>query len=96
MKMIVSLLLIYVTIMLGSVACAEGQGMNGVFGEIDKDGERLVGLFKKVHSDPELSFMEVNTAALVDAELQRLGYRTITKIGKTGVVGIMKNGEGPI
>lgn len=96
MKMIVSLLLIYVTIMLGSVACAEGQGMNGVFGEIDKDGERLVGLFKKVHSDPELSFMEVNTAALVDTELQKLGYQTITKIGKTGVVGIMKNGEGPV
>lgn len=96
MKKIVSLLLIYGAIMFGSVAYAEGQGMNDVFGEIDKDGDRLVGLFKKVHSDPELSFMEVNTAALVDAELQRLGYRTITKIGKTGVVGIMKNGEGPI
>lgn len=62
---------------------------------IEQDGERLVGLFKEIHSDPELSFMETQTSAMVDRELKKLGYETITSIAQTGVVGILKNGEGP-
>ncbi|MDI1289053.1 MAG: amidohydrolase, partial [bacterium] len=55
----------------------------------------LSELYKWLHANPELSFQEVHTAALVERELRSLGFDVLTKIGKTGVVGILVNGEGP-
>ena len=63
---------------------------------VDADEERLIKIFKHVHANPEPGFMEVKTAALVAKEWQDLGYETHTGIGKTGVVGILKNGPGPV
>lgn len=40
--------------------------------------------------------METDTSALVSSELKKLGYGVKTSIGVTRVVGIMKNGNGPI
>jgi len=40
--------------------------------------------------------MEVRTSGIVAKELKALGYEVITGLGKTGVVGILKNGEGPV
>jgi metal-dependent amidase/aminoacylase/carboxypeptidase family protein len=40
--------------------------------------------------------MEFETSALVAKEFESLGYKVHTKIAKTGVVGIMKNGPGPV
>ncbi|PWT74203.1 MAG: amidohydrolase, partial [Bacteroidetes bacterium] len=53
-------------------------------------------MFKGIHQNPELAFTEARTAEIVAKELTALGYTVITGIGKTGVVGILKNGEGPI
>src|SRR5690348_592184 len=63
---------------------------------VDRDEQRLVEMFKQLHARPELGFQEVQTAALVARELKALGYETHTGIGKTGVVGILKNGPGPV
>ena len=63
---------------------------------IDADAPRLVGIFKDLHQHPELAFMEVRTAAIVEKELRTLGLDVIPGIGKTGVVGIMRNGRGPV
>lgn len=60
------------------------------------DDARLVSIFKDIHENPELGFMETRTAAIVAKELKTLGYTVMTGIGVTGVVGILKNGEGPI
>jgi amidohydrolase len=60
------------------------------------DSARLVTIFKDIHENPELGFMEVRTAAIVAKELKALGYDVMEGIGKTGVVGILKNGDGPI
>ena len=62
---------------------------------VDRDEERLVKIFKHLHANPELAFQEIKTAALVAREFKELGYETHTGIGKTGVVGILKNGPGP-
>lgn len=59
------------------------------------DSVRLVEIFKDLHQNPELGFMEVRTSGIVAKELKALGYEVITGIGKTGVVGILKNGNGP-
>ena len=62
----------------------------------NSDSKRLETTFKDIHQNPELPFMEIRTAAIVAKELKSLGFTVMTEIGKTGVVGILKNGEGPI
>jgi amidohydrolase len=60
------------------------------------DSVRLVDIYKDLHQNPELGFMEVRTSGIVTKELKSLGYETITGIAKTGVAGIFKNGDGPV
>lgn len=59
------------------------------------DSLRLVEIFKDIHQYPELAFMEVRTAGIAAKELKNAGYEVITGIAKTGVAGILKNGNGP-
>jgi amidohydrolase len=62
---------------------------------VDQDRDRLVTIFKDIHQNAELGFMETRTAGIVAKELSVLGYEVKTGIGKTGVVGIFRNGDGP-
>src|SRR5579884_1756382 len=56
----------------------------------------LEALYKDVHSHPELSMQETRTAGLAADHLRAAGYEVTTGVGKTGVVGLLHNGEGPI
>jgi hippurate hydrolase len=51
-------------------------------------------VYRDLHAHPELSFQETRTAALVASKLEELGYDVLDGIGRTGVVGILRNGEG--
>lgn len=53
-------------------------------------------LFKHFHANPELSTVENRTAERMAKELEDVGFEVSTGIGGTGVVAIMKNGEGPL
>jgi len=55
----------------------------------------LESLYKDIHSHPELSMQENRTAGIAAEHLRSAGYDVATGIGKTGVVGILKNGDGP-
>ena len=55
----------------------------------------LETLYKDVHSHPELSMQETRTAGLAAERLRIAGYEVTTGIGKTGVVGLLRNGDGP-
>jgi hippurate hydrolase len=58
---------------------------------------RLKALFLDFHRNPELSFKENRTAAIMAKELRGVGGITVTeKVGGTGVVGVMRNGPGPV
>jgi len=63
---------------------------------VDADSDRLLEMFKDLHQHPELGFTEVRTAGIVAQELKALGYEVKEGIGKTGVVGILRNGSGPV
>jgi len=56
----------------------------------------LVALYQHLHANPELSLMEVKTAARLADELRKLGFEVTEKVGGTGVVGVIKNGPGPV
>lgn len=51
-------------------------------------------LYKHFHRTPELSMQEHETAARIEAEIRQMGLET-QRIGGTGVVAVVENGEGP-
>src|SRR3954454_3404841 len=55
----------------------------------------LEALYTDVHAHPELSMQETRTAGLAAERLRAAGYDVTTAVGKTGVVGLLRNGEGP-
>ena len=55
----------------------------------------LEALYRDLHSHPELSFQEHRTSGLVAEHLRDLGLEVTTGIGRTGVVGVLANGDGP-
>ena len=55
----------------------------------------LEKLYRDVHAHPELSMQETRTAGLAAGHLRRAGYDVTTEVGKTGVVGLLRNGDGP-
>src|SRR5271169_1143258 len=55
----------------------------------------LETLYKDVHAHPELSMQETRTAGLAADRLRAAGYEVTTEVGKTGVVGLLRNGDGP-
>jgi amidohydrolase len=57
--------------------------------------EDLEELYKDVHRHPELSMQEERTAALAAERLQTAGFEVTTGVGRTGVVGLLRNGDGP-
>lgn len=61
----------------------------------DYDGH-LEALFLQLHRNPELSFLEVQTAARMAEELRAAGLDVTESVGGTGVVGILRNGPGPL
>ena len=61
------------------------------------DYERHLGaLFTHFHQNPELSGMEVKTAARLAAELREAGFEVTEGVGGTGVVALLQNGPGPL
>jgi amidohydrolase len=53
-------------------------------------------LYRDVHQHPELSHQEHRTAELVADRLRQSGYEVHEGVGGTGVVGLLRNGEGPV
>ncbi len=62
---------------------------------VEADYPKLEALYKDIHAHPEVAFQEVKTAAKLAAEMRALGFEVTEKIGKTGLVAIYKNGDGP-
>src|SRR5436305_1068859 len=55
----------------------------------------LVELYKHFHTHPELSFEEYETGPRLAKELRAVGIEVTEGVAKTGVVGVLKNGNGP-
>src|SRR5438270_1443224 len=55
----------------------------------------LEALYTDVHAHPELSLQETRTSSLAADRLRAAGFAVTTGVGKTGVVGLLHNGDGP-
>src|SRR4051795_6005191 len=70
----------------------------------DAELPSLLTIYKDLHAHPELSGQEEKSSALVAKELKAVGCEVTEHVGKYekpnltpyGVVGVMKNGDGPV
>jgi hippurate hydrolase len=62
---------------------------------VESDYPHLDALYKDIHAHPEIAFQEVKTAAKLAAEMRALGFEVTEHVGKTGLVAIYRNGNGP-
>ncbi len=79
----------------GSLVAAD-DAKSLVAQKLAADYPSLDALYKHLHAHPELSLMEEQTAARLAAELRAAGYTVTEKFGGTGIVGVLKNGPGPV
>ncbi|MFF6996178.1 amidohydrolase [Streptomyces sp. NPDC008313] len=56
----------------------------------------LEDFYRDLHRHPELSLREHRTAAKLAGRLRAAGYETAEGVGGTGVVGVLRNGDGPV
>ncbi|HTR11573.1 MAG TPA: M20 family metallopeptidase [Paraburkholderia sp.] len=56
----------------------------------------LESIYRDLHQHPELSMQEFRTASLVAERMEKLGYEVAREVGVTGVVAMLRNGEGPV
>ncbi len=78
------------------VACASSFAIGQDDAWLQQHGPALGALYRHLHENPELSFHEHATAARMAAELKQLGLEVTTNVGGTGVVAVLKRGEGPV
>lgn len=55
----------------------------------------LIEFYKQRHQNPEVSLREKETSKALAQELRKVGFEVTENFGGYGVVGILKNGEGP-
>lgn len=63
---------------------------------VDAVADSVVAWRRDIHANPELGNREFRTAALVAEHLKSLGMEVRTGVAHTGVVGILRGGDGPV
>src|SRR5689334_22609456 len=69
--------------------------VNTVLAGLDSLLPDLERTYKDIHAHPELSMQEERTAGIAADRLRAAGFEVTTGVGKTGVVGLLRNGDGP-
>ncbi len=78
-----------------ALAEAHTDAGDGLRAAVMEDMPGLVELYQDLHANPELSFQEHETAAKLAERARALGFTVTEGVGRTGVVAVMENGEGP-
>ncbi|MDQ0124146.1 amidohydrolase [Pseudomonas lini] len=80
-----------------SAAFCQASDFSWVDPAVASVNQDVIELRHTIHQNPELGNMEVKTSELVAQQLKALGLEVRTRIGKTGVVGVLKGGKpGPV
>jgi hippurate hydrolase len=79
--------------LLSSTAASASPLSNAIKADYDKS---LSAFFIDFHKNPELSYVETRTAKIMAQQLRAAGATVTEGVGGTGVVGVMKNGDGPV
>ncbi len=74
---------------------SNGSASDSVLQGLHDELDDLEALYKDIHSHPELSMQEKRTAGLAAERLKAADFDVTEGVGETGVVGLLKNGDGP-
>ena len=78
-----------------AMVAAAPVAANDLRDDLAADMPDLMELYRDLHAHPELSFEEYKTAAKLAKRMKALGFEVTEGVGKTGVVSVLRNGEGP-
>ncbi|MDP4575072.1 amidohydrolase [Qipengyuania sp. G39] len=78
-----------------AIAVASPAQADDLRTDLQADMPELMELYRDLHANPELSFEEHDTAAKLAQRMKALGFEVTEGVGRTGVVSVMRNGEGP-
>lgn len=68
--------------------------MKNIIEKVSKLEKEFIDIRHQIHQNPEIGFEENKTSALVAQKLREWGYEVHEKVGETGVVGVLKVGDG--
>ena len=77
------------------LAQSSGSDLSWIPPGVDREFPSLFELYRHLHANPEIAFQEVRTAQRMARELEASGFEVSRDIGGHGVVGLLRNGEGP-
>ena len=66
-----------------------------ILDDVARYHEELRAIRQDIHANPELGLEEYRTADLVAAKLEEWGIEVHRGVGGTGVVGVLRSGNGP-
>ncbi|QYR17404.1 amidohydrolase [Corynebacterium glutamicum] len=69
---------------------------SAILPDLDNTRSYREELYKFFHQHPELSLQEFETSKRIISELESYGVESIQRIGDTGVVAVISNGDGPV
>lgn len=78
-----------------SLGQSSSSDRSWIHSQVDRECPSLFQLYKHLHANPEIAFQEVKTAQRMAQELRDSGFEVTAHIGGHGVVGLLKNGDGP-
>lgn len=70
--------------------------ISAILSDLDNTRSYREELYKFFHQHPELSLQEFETSKRIISELESYGVESIQRIGDTGVVAVISNGDGPV
>ena len=83
---------IFAGVAMGLAIPAQAQDLGE---EVAADMPELMALYRDLHEHPELSFQEFETSKKLASRMRALGFDVTEGVGQTGVVSVMRNGDGP-
>ncbi len=95
--------MVFLMLFMLSSGAGPGSGQDDLADRIEREIPDLIDLYRQLHAHPELSYQEEQTAAEVAARLESFGFEVAKGVGRypadgsraRGVVGVLRNGEGP-
>lgn len=63
--------------------------------QIRSDLPGLMAIYRDLHANPELSFAERRSAGIMAAAARKAGFAVTENVGRTGLVAVLRNGDGP-
>jgi amidohydrolase len=86
---------VYLLSFIFSIFCSQLYGQESLRSFIDQNLNDWTAMYKELHANPELSFQEEKSSKKMAQNLRQLGFEVTEGIGGFGVVGVLRNGDGP-